>query len=313
MKRFIIAALALVASAAFAQQTPAPASAAAAGGKKIVAVVNGETVTRQTLDDLYDSMNPGMRAQYDAHGGKAAFLENYVQKRLVLQEAAKSGFDKKHDVQVAMEAARDSALFDRYVRDVVASQVISEADLHTYYNTHQSDFTNLAMVKAYQIILLTTGPKAMPEAEAATRIQKIARQLQDETAAATKSDPASAPKVLLSFFENAARQYSQDDTASLGGYLGWFPRGNMDPAFETAAFSTPAGTMSAPVLSKFGYHLIYVEATRPAGVRPFAEVRDDVRERLLRDRTADIMSAVARLTTQLRASGKVLMYPENIN
>ncbi len=212
-----------------------------------------------------------------------------------------------------MEAAKDSALFDRYVRDVVASQVISEADLHTFYDTHQSDFTNLPMVKAYHIIVLTTGPRAMAAADAATRIQQIAKQLQDQTAAAAKNDPASAPKILLSFFENAARQYSQDDTASVGGYLGWFARGKMDPAFENVAFNTPAGTMSAPVLSQFGYHLIYVEATRPAGVRPFEEVRDDVRERLLRDRTADIMSAVARLTAQLRSSGKVTLYPKNIN
>ncbi len=311
MKRSIIAAIALVASAALAQQTPAPPPSDA--GQKIVAVINGEIITQQKLDDLYNTMNPLMRVQYDANGGKAAFLDNYVKKRLIVQEALKSGFDKKREVQVAMDAAKESALFDRYVRDVVAAPIITQDEERKYYDTHQSEYTNQPMVKAYHIVLLTTGANAMPKAAAADRIQRVAEQLRENAAAAAKTDPANASKILLSFFKNAARQYSQDGSAASGGELGWVPRGKMDPAFEAAAFNTTPGTISPVVESQFGYHLIYVEAVKPAGISPFEEVRDNVRERLLSERAGDIMAAVARLTSELRAAGKVSVQPGNID
>ena len=56
-----------------------------------------------------------MRTNYDQNGGKGAFLENYIRKRLMLQEAFKTGFDKKPEVVATLESARESALFDRYV------------------------------------------------------------------------------------------------------------------------------------------------------------------------------------------------------
>jgi peptidyl-prolyl cis-trans isomerase C len=312
MKRSIIAAVALVASAAFAQQTPAPPAAQPAG-QKIVAVINGEVITQQKLDDLYDSMNPLMHVQYDANGGKAAFLDNYVKKRLVIQEALKSGFDKKRDVQVAMDAAREGALFDRYVRDVVASQLITDADMRKYYEEHQSNYSSEPTVKAYHIVLLTTGSHAMSKADAADRIQRIAEKLRENAADAAKADPANAPKVLLNFFKAAARQYSQDGSAASGGDLGWVPRGKTDPAFEAAAFDTKPGTISPVVTSQFGYHLIYVEESKPGGALPFDAVKDNVRERLLSERSSDIIAAVTRLTTELRAAGKVSVQPENID
>jgi peptidyl-prolyl cis-trans isomerase C len=312
MKRSIIAAIALAATAALGQQTtaqPAPAG----DGQKIVAVVNGETITQQKLNDLYGSMNPLMRVQYDASGGKAAFLDYYVKKRLVVQEALKSGFDKKREVQVAMDAAKDSALFDRYVRDVVAAQVITEDDERKFYDTHQSDYANDAMVKAYHIVLVTAGAQGMSKADAADKIQRIAQQLRDNAADAAKSDPANASKILLSFFKNAARQYSQDGSAPGGGELGWVPRGKMDPVFEAAAFATKPGTISPVVTSAFGYHLIYVEAVKPPGVSPFDEVKGNIRDRLLTERSTDVMTAVTRLTSELRAAGKVSVQTGNIN
>ncbi len=60
-------------------------------------------------------------------------------------------------------------------------------------------------------------------------------------------------------FADVARQESADTaTAKNGGDLGTFGHGEMAPEFEKAAFSLPLNTVSQPVLTSFGYHLIEV-------------------------------------------------------
>ena len=69
-------------------------------------------------------------------------------------------------------------------------------------------------------------------------------------------------------FAALAKQYSSDVGSRVdGGDLGYFPRGRMVPAFEEAAFALRHGEISAPVKTKFGYHVIKVEAVSGDQVR----------------------------------------------
>ena len=68
-------------------------------------------------------------------------------------------------------------------------------------------------------------------------------------------------------FEQMARRYSQDQSASDGGDLGWFSRGTMADRFEEAAFNASAGELVGPVRSEFGYHLIRVSAKASQAVQ----------------------------------------------
>ena len=69
-------------------------------------------------------------------------------------------------------------------------------------------------------------------------------------------------------FATMAQQYSSDaGSREDGGDLGYFPRGRMVPAFEEAAFSLQPGEISAPVRTKFGYHIIKLESVSGDQVR----------------------------------------------
>ncbi len=64
-------------------------------------------------------------------------------------------------------------------------------------------------------------------------------------------------KEIFENFMNAAKKYSKCPSASSGGILGWFGKGDMVPSFEKAAFELPNGQVSQPVKTNYGWHLIY--------------------------------------------------------
>lgn len=315
----------LLASAAFAQQAPpaktapAPQSTAAAAAddsKRPVAVINGETITVEKLNRMYANLNTQMRTNYDQNGGKGAFLENYIRKRLMLQEAFKNGFDKKPEVVATLETARESALFDRYVRDVVAAGIVTDKDVRDYYDAHPDDFATPEKVHVRHIVVAVTnaGPAPKTDGQALEEISHIAAELRaaDVSSAMGKPDEATMAKLRLAHFEDAAKKYSEDSSAESGGDLGWMSKGQLDPTFEAAAWGLKPGVISGVVHSKFGYHLIYVEGKEPAGVEPFDAVKSGIREYLLTQKATDVVNAVARLTNELKANSRISVFPENI-
>lgn len=299
MKRTAVAMMiAVAATAAIAQSPNTPVAQPQPEVQKVVATINGETITRARLDILYANLNAQMRERYEAAGGKTAFLDNYIAKRLLIQEAVKSGFDQRPEVKVAADAARESAIFDRYIRDVVASEFVTESDLRQSYEGNKDKFAVPEQVKARHIVV---SFNKWPKEQARAGIEKVLGELR------------ASGEITVGRFSAAARQYSEDASAESGGELGWKARGVFDKAFEEAAFSLKPGTMSGIVESSFGYHLIFVEDKKPAGTRPFEEVRADIRDLLVSQKAPEVMSAVARLNNELRRTGKVAIHTENLD
>lgn len=59
-------------------------------------------------------------------------------------------------------------------------------------------------------------------------------------------------------FEELARKHSTCPSKTSGGDLGWFGPGKMVREFEEACKKTGIGTITEPVKTQFGYHLIKV-------------------------------------------------------
>lgn len=75
-----------------------------------------------------------------------------------------------------------------------------------------------------------------------------------------------AKEVTTANFAAKAKEFSNDATAQTNsGDLGWIAPAATVESFETAAKATRVGTISAPIETEFGFHLIYKRAERPFG------------------------------------------------
>ncbi len=77
-------------------------------------------------------------------------------------------------------------------------------------------------------------------------------------------------------FEDLAQQVSEDGSAASGGDLGWSSPGQFVPEFEQAVNQLALGALSAPVVSRFGVHLVQVQERRSITADP-KEVREQAR------------------------------------
>lgn len=139
------------------------------------------------------------------------------------------------------------------------------------YETNKKElFSNPEQVKAQHILIKAKEGDAEAEKKALTRIN-------DLKVRATKED-----------FSELAKINSEDEGSKVkGGDLGFFGRGQMVPAFESAAFNAKPGEMVGPIKTNFGYHLIKVLDKKAAHVKTLDEVKSEIARKLLAEMQVD--------------------------
>lgn len=302
MKQMILSALlgALCASAVMAQPEP-----------KVAATVNGEKITIEELTAAWDALPEDVRVNYDRNGGKIAYLDTFIRRKLIVQEALKNNLPANPSIAAEIRRSREEILFDGYVSEILSKAIISDAEVRAYYDGHQEEFRREERIRARHIIATpseqqvanTTADNAMTDEQALEKIKAIAQQFQIAAAGEQRLRPEQ--------FADMAVKFSEDGSASVGGDLGWFARGRMVPEFENVAFATPIGQTSGVVKTQFGYHVIFIEDREDAGLVPFEEARGEIRERLMRTRGDQIVGAINQLSSDLRRASAINIYREN--
>ena len=81
-------------------------------------------------------------------------------------------------------------------------------------------------------------------------------------------------------FAELASKYSEDTSATRGGDLGFFDEKRMVKPFSDAAFAMEIGDTSEVVETRYGLHIIKVEAIEEASVQPLDEVESEIASEL---------------------------------
>jgi peptidyl-prolyl cis-trans isomerase D len=157
------------------------------------------------------------------------------------------------------------------------TMVVPDAELRAVYAGSMDNFRMPERVKARHILIKTQGKSDAEKKQALQKAQDLLKQL----------------KAGGDFSQLAQKNSDDTSNAPKGGDLGWFVRGQMVPEFDKAAFAMKPGELSDIVTTEFGYHIIKVDETESARVKPFEEVKGDLATELKKQRITEKMQTTA--------------------
>ncbi|MPZ16450.1 MAG: hypothetical protein GEV06_00845 [Luteitalea sp.] len=289
----------------------------------IVARVNGEAIGKADLERAIHNMEASSGQKLPAGERDRVYrgvLDQLIAFELLSQEAQSRKLtvtDK--EVQARVETLRKqfpdesaflTALKQRQLspadleaetrRELVADKVLQQAvdpkvslgpqEAATFYKENPERFRTPEQLRASHI-LIKVDPKADQSTKQAARVRATDLREQLEKGAD---------------FAALARKHSEDGSASSGGDLDYFPRGQMVKPFEDAAFALDVGQLSDVVETPFGYHIIKVTDHKAAALMPLDDtLQGRIEEVLQMGRRREL---AVQLVQALRAKGKVEVF-----
>lgn len=238
--------LALVAPV-FAQDTPAEVTA-----DTVVATVNGTDITFGSVLVTRQTL-PAEYQQIDPAVLLPALIDQLVDQELLGQEAG----DLSQSTQLYLDNQARAAKAGELVNEILGGTVTDE-EVQAEYDAMFEGVEPATEYSAAHILVET-------EEEARDLITQIEGGAD---------------------FAELAREKSIDPAGANGGDLGWFGRGRMVEPFEEAVIAMEVGTVSAPVQTDFGWHVIRLNDTRLQEAPALDVVRAQLTDKVLQDRLA---------------------------
>ena len=300
--------------------TPAPADNKPIELPEVVATVNGQNITKQQLQDIFNAALQSSGAKIgdlnsqQQLGGYTQLLQDLIMDKLVAEAASSENVsdadvdaelakvkgqfpdDKAFQEQIAQagmtpdklkENIRTGLQQSRWMKSQVKTSEITDDQAKSFYESNIKEFEQPETVKASHILFMVD-----PDAQADVVKQK-------EEAATKAAERAAAGED----FTKLAKELSEEPGASeSGGDLGFFPKDRMVPEFAEAAFAQKVGDISKPVKTQFGWHVIKVTDKKAAGTMPFDQVKEQVAAYLKSNNQREAVQAVL---NKLKESAKI--------
>ena len=183
---------------------------------------------------------------------------------------------------------KEDLMIDKIIENNVMSKiVVSDKDVEDFYNSRKNEMKESEQVKARHILILEhTSDSTEKKEENKKKVETVLAEVK-----AGKTD-----------FSELAKKYSECPSAPNGGDLGFFARGQMVSAFESAAFALKPGEISDVIQTQFGYHIIKAEDRKEERVLPFEEVKELIRENIKREKGN---GEIAKMINELKSKATI--------
>jgi parvulin-like peptidyl-prolyl isomerase len=176
-----------------------------------------------------------------------AAAQDLLVRRLALAAADQEQTELPADLEQRWQEARSAALRAELIESLKlpATVEISNAELRTAYDDNRELFFRPEQRNVWHLFR---------RRRAGANAEQQQRQLAERTGAVTS--PAE--------FRALASEYSDSETRSLEGRLGWLERGRLPAALDQVVFSLAEGSTSAPVAVPGGWTVFFVSDVLPA-------------------------------------------------
>jgi peptidylprolyl isomerase len=207
-------------------------------------------------------------------------VRTYLAERALIAEAQAKKYDQQPAVRAQLDRARERALGELYLDSVSRppESYPSEEDVEATYKGNRHLFVVPRRFHLAQILV------AVPEAD-----DKAQGKAADDKARRKAGELSRKLRLKGADFSATARAGSDEkETAPRGGDLGWLKEDQLPPEILAAATSLAKDGVSDPVRLPDGWHVLKLVEVQASSVRPLAEVRDGVVERMRQEKAREL-------------------------
>lgn len=253
----------------------------AATDDPVVAEVGSEKITLSQFNEEIKKLPPNLKQMASDKRMQKEFLEQLATSHLIYQTGIKQGIDKEPAVKAQIEDATQKIVLATLIQREIESRVNPPTDkeVEQYYQTHADEFKQAKQVRARHILV---------------KDEATAKEIEKKLTGGAD-------------FATLAKESSSCPSSSKGGDLGFFTRDRMVKEFADVAFKLQKGKTSAPVKTKFGYHVIQVTDIKEAGSTPLAEVKTTIENKLIQEQKSKVFQEYI---DSLKKKTKVVLHPE---
>lgn len=235
--------------------------------QEVIAGMGAQQLKSADVRRLIDSLSPEARRRLATDvGALDRLLREELVRQTILAEARQQGWEKKPDVQLLIERARDQVVVESYVNNLARAPMAypSEDEVKGFYDASKASFTQPGEFQLAQIFV------ALPEdAEKNPAAVTAAQKRVQDLAARVQRAPADFAKV-------ARESSDHKDSAAKGGDLGWVQETQMLPELRAVVTRMTKGEVSQPVRSASGWHIVRLADRKASITPPLADVRDKI-------------------------------------
>jgi peptidyl-prolyl cis-trans isomerase SurA len=291
---------------------------------EIIARVNDQIITRSDMEKAkattLEELKQRFPSDWQSHVAKAQSdtLRDLIDQQLLLERGKDLGITGETELvkrlnqmrqqmglasidDLEAEAKKQGVSYEDFKEQirisVVTQQVIgqevggklhiSNEDIQNWYNKHQKELEGPEEVSLSEIMVSTQPAKENVESKDKPAAEPD-NNLPEDPAKAAEAE-AKANQLLDQLkkgakFDDLAKKSSDGPTASQGGTLGTFKRGELAKDLEDKTFALKAGENTGVIRTRQGFIILKVTAHRPAGIPPLNEISERIREAIYSER-----------------------------